>query len=390
MKNSHIIKQSDNHNNFMHRPIRVMHIVDKLSVSGSGIHGVTRVIERWITHFDPQQFQFCVCSLRSPEASGEIFEKRGIHIYFLSKGKFDPTTLISLLKLIKQEKPNILHLHGYGSTNFGRLASWLTGVPNIVHEHAILPNQPLYQTIVDALLSSLTTKAIAVSNPVREFMLSTRKIQLQKLETIIIGLPLAEFQTPNLGKVEKIRQELGISLTEKVIVALGRLDTVKGQIYLLRAAISILKKLPRSRFLIVGDGPDMLMLQAYAKKEGIEKQVIFVGFQQDISVFFALADVVAIPSLNEGGPLTLFEAMIFRKPVVGTTVGLMPEVIREGETGFLVPCKNPDLLAKKITDILINPNLAQSMGEKAWKVCQNYDISKSVERLTEIYQELVY
>ncbi len=371
------------------KPIRVMHIIDKLSVSGSGIHGVTRAIERWIPRFDPQQFQFSVCSLRSPEISGEIFEQQGTPIYFLSKGKFDPTTLTSLLKLIKQEKPHILHLHGYGAANFGRLASWLTGIPNIVHEHVIVQKQPLYQTVADQLLSPLITKAIAVSEPVQEFMISQRKIKPDKLETLIIGLPLAEFQIPKVDLVQQARQKLRILSDEQVIAVVGRLDTQKGQIYLLQAAVTILKELPKTRFLIVGDGPDMSMLKSFSQKEGIADRVIFTGFRENIPVLLAMADVAAIPSLHEGGPLTLFEAMNLYKPVVGTPVGLMPEVIQEGETGFVVPCKNVDMLAQRLIQILLNPQLAQSMGEKAWQVCQNYDISKSVQRLDEIYRELV-
>lgn len=261
----HLTKQKEETQKHLPKPIRVMHIIDKLSVSGSGIHGVTRALDRWLPRFDPQKFQFCVCSLRSPEISGEIFEQQGTPIYFLSKGKFDPTTLTSLLALIKQEKPDILHLHGYGAANFGRLASWLTGIPNIVHGHAVLSNQPPYQTIADILLSPLTTKSIAVSQPVREFMISKRKIQPEKLETVIIGLPLAEFQVPKPEQVQKARQKLGILPQEQVICTMGRLDTVKGQIYLLQAATYILKELPKTRFLIVGDGPDMSMLQSYTE-----------------------------------------------------------------------------------------------------------------------------
>ncbi|WP_287243158.1 MULTISPECIES: glycosyltransferase [unclassified Okeania] len=385
----HLTKQKEETQQHLPKPIRVMHIIDKLSVSGSVIHGVTRVIERWIPHFAPEKFQFCVCSLRSPEISGEIFEKQGTPIYFLSKGKFDPTTLTSLLKLIKQEKPNILHLHGYGAANFGRLASWLTGIPNIVHEHAVFPNQPLYQTIADTLLSPLTTKGIAVSEPVREFMISQRKIQPKKLETVIIGLPLAEFQAPKPDQIKVVRQELGILPDEQVITTVGRLDTQKGQIYLLKAASSILRDFPKTRFLIVGDGPDMSMLQSYAEQEGISKQVIFTGFRKDVPALLTLSDVIAMPSLWEGFPLTLLEAVNMKKPVVGTPAPGIPDVISDWETGFIVPFKNSEMLAEKIIELLKDMELVQMMGDKAWEVCQNYDISNSVQRLATIYADLL-
>lgn len=90
----------------------------------------------------------------------------------------------------------------------------------------------------------------------------------------------------------------------------------------------------------------------------------------------------------KGGPSALFEAMNLRKPVVATPVGLMGEVIRDGETGFLVPCQNVSLLAEKIIFLLKNPQLCETMGEKGSQICQNYDISYSVQRLAKIYQEL--
>ncbi|MEQ8962962.1 MAG: glycosyltransferase family 4 protein, partial [Coleofasciculus sp. C2-GNP5-27] len=314
---------------------------------------------------------------------------KGIPVFFLGLGKFDPRTLTRLLALIKREQPQILHLHGYGSTNFGRLASLITGIPTIVHEHAVLPNQPFYQTIADTILSPLTTKAIAISEPVREFMIRVRKVKPEKLETFFYGLPLAEFQEPAPNEVQQERTHLGISPDKQVVCTVGRLDTQKGQIYFLKAAVLILKELPKTRFLIVGDGPDRSMLQSVAQQEGIADRVIFTGFRKDIPILVALSDVVAIPSLHEGGPLTLFEAMNLRKPVVGTPVGLMPEVIRNEETGFLVPCQNIAQLADKLIFLLKNPQLASNMGKTGWQVCQSYDIAYSVQRLSEIYRELI-
>ena len=369
--------------------IHVMHVLDKLSVSGSGIHGVTRALERWLPRFDEQEFNFSICSLRTPEAASKIFENQGIPVHFLSKSKFDPRTLTMLLDLVRRERPDILHLHGYGATSFGRLASLLTGIPNIVHEHTVIDDQPFYQTIADTLLSPLTTKAIAISKPVHEFMVNQRKLKPDQLETFFYGLPLEKFQAPEQTEIQNTRSELGIFPHEQVVCNVGRLDSQKGQIYLLKAAALILKELPKTRFLIVGEGPDRSMLQSIVQKEGIAEQVIFTGLRNDIPALLALSDIVAIPSLWEGGPLTLFEAMNLQKPVIGTPVGLMGEVIREAETGFIVPIKDINMLTENIVYLLKNPQLAQSMGERGWEICQNYDISHSVRRLSEIYKELV-
>jgi glycosyltransferase involved in cell wall biosynthesis len=367
----------------------VMHVIDKLSVSGSGLHGVSRALERWLSDLRFQGFKFGIISLRAPEPAGEIFEKLGVHVHFLDKGKFDPTTYSSLVSILKKEKPNILHLHGYGATNFGRIASLFCKIPNILHEHVYIPNQPLYQTMADTILSPLTTKAIACSKSVRDFMIEDRKINPDKVEILLYGLPLARFKAPNIDKVREIKNSLGIAPAHKIVCCVGRLqNSQKGQIFLLKAAALIIKEFPQTSFLIVGDGPDLSKFQSVAKEEGIDNNIIFTGFRDDIPAILELSDIFAMPSLYEGFPIALVEAMNLRKPIVGFPANGIQEAITDGVNGFLVPFGNIELLAERIIYLLKNPKEGQKMGEKAWKVCQNYDISFSVQRLGEIYKEL--
>jgi glycosyltransferase involved in cell wall biosynthesis len=371
------------------QPTIVLHIIDKLSVRGSGTHGITRYFLQSIPRFDPKKFSFIICSLRAPELAGESLGQLGIPVYFLNKGRFDPRTLYSLVKIIKDIKPHILHLHGFGASTFGRIASVLTGLPNIVHEHLIFEKNPVCQSLPDHVLSRFTTKAIAISAPVRQYMIEHRSIEAKKIETFFYGLPLEEFQPPDKHVLHELRSELGISSDEQVVCTIARLDTQKGQIYLLNAAVSILEELPKTRFLIVGDGPDRNMLEKVAKKLGILNRVIFTGYRTDVVDLIGLSDIFVIPSLREGGPLTMFEAMSLRKPVVGTPVGMMPEIIEDGRTGFIVPCCDEFALAKKILLLLKNPELANTIGENGWQVCQEFDISNSIQRLEKIYCELV-
>jgi len=390
MKKWHIKKHTKN-NETVQKNIHIMHVMDKLSVSGSGIHGVSRALERWITSLKSHRFEFSIISLRAPEPASEIFKQLGVRVYFLNRGKFDPRTIFDLLSIIKEEKPNVIHLHGYGATNFGRLVRLFRNIPNIVHEHVYIPNQPLYQTIVDAILSPLTTKAIACSKSVEEFMIKDRKIKPYKLEVLHYGLPLDQFQAPEFDKVQNERIRLGIAPNEQVVCNVGRLEnSQKGQIYLLKAAAIVLEELPNTRFLFVGSGPDLPTFQSVAKEEGITEHVVFTGYRDDIPILLELSDVFAMPSLYEGFPIALVEAMNLRKPIVAFPANGISEAIIDGENGFLVPFKDFKSLAERIIYLLKNPKKAQQMGENAWKVCQNYDISHTVQRLGEIYKELVY
>ncbi|MCA9471130.1 MAG: glycosyltransferase family 4 protein [Nitrospirales bacterium] len=370
-------------------PIRILHIIDKLEIDGASIHGITQTLKWWIHCHDSSQFEATVCNLRARESGGKFLERSGISVVYLDKGKFAPSTLTDLMKLIRQLRPHVLHLHGYGSANFGRLASWLTGVPNIVHEHAVLIDQPFYQTIADTILSPLTTKAIAVSNSVKEFMHRRRKINPSRIDIRIVGLPLSELSQFDATSIAMKRSELGISEKETIVSVVGRLAEMKGQIYFIRAAAELIKTYPLTRFLIVGDGPDRELLEREAQRLKLGDRLFFTGFYEDVSIMFALSNIIVIPSINkEGGPLTLLEAMNSGKPVIGTPTGMMPDVIVEGETGYIVPPKDVSALVDKLSTLLGNPLLAKEMGEKGWKVCREYDVAYSSKHLEGIYKDL--
>lgn len=369
-------------------PIKVLHVMDKLSVEGSGIHGVSRAVAWWLPRFDPAEFQFHLCSLRSPEPAAEVFAQVGIPVTFLSKSKVDPTTVTALMQVIKREKADVLHLHGYGASNFGRIAGCLKGLPRILHEHAILPNQPFYQTVADSLLSGFTTKAIAISEPVRDFMIEKRKVPAKLIETLFVGVALDEFVQPPEAEVQTARQALGLDGSETVICTLGRLDSEKGHVDLINAAAKVLQGHENVRFLIVGEGPMGTQFKEQAESLGITDKVIFTGYRRDIPVLIALSDIVAIPSLREGGPLVLFEALAMGKAAVGTPVGLIPKVIEDGKSGYLVPIGDADTLAARLIDIVENPEKGRAMGQEGKSRCGPYDISVTVERLAEIYREL--
>ena len=370
------------------RTIKVLHVLDKLSVGGSSIHGVSRAVSWWIPRFDPSEFEFGVYSLRGPDPAAEVFRDEGIRLTFLDKGKFDLTTLSALLGVIDREKPDVLHLHGYGATNFGRIAGALKGVPRIVHEHGVFAHQPAYQTVSDYLLSSLTTKAIAVSDSVREFMIKKRHIDPRIIETFFVGVPFETFLAPSAEQVAAARQEFDIDTEDRVVCTVGRLDPAKGQVFLLEAAVEVLRQMPNVRFLLVGDGPDLQMLKTRADELGVSRNVIFAGHRNDVSRLLGMADVVAMPSLWEGKPISLLEAMALSKPVVGTPPVLSPDIMSEGDVGILVASGNADALAEGLLALLNDPGLAKKLGARGKVRSAAYDVSETITRLAAIYRDL--
>jgi glycosyltransferase involved in cell wall biosynthesis len=367
----------------------ILHVADKLSKGGATKHGVTQLLEWWFQEFDRSRFEVILCSLRGREKAGEFFENLGFKVVYLGRGKFDPRTLTDLLNLVRSEKVDVLHLHGYGAANFGRLVSLLSGKPVVVHEHITDPYMPGYQRIADRLLSAKTDYAIAVSESVKDFMVKDRGISPDLVEVVYNGArqkPLA----PDAAAAARQgwRQRLGIPETSLVAATVGRLNTLKGHTYFLQAAQEVLQVCPDITFLVVGDGDLMETLKEQSRALGIAEQVVFMGYCDDVPSLMYAVDIKVISSLAEGVPLTLFEAMTAGCPVVSTDAGGIREVLPNGEAGFVTPLKDPQALAEKILLLAQDDRLRQQMGDAARQVALTHDVANNVRRFEAIYEQL--
>ena len=212
--------------------IKVLQIADKLAVGDATIHGVTRLLSWWIPRFDRSRYDVSVCSLRKRDRAGQYLENIGISVSYLNRGKFDPLTMTDLLCLLKREKVDVLHLHGYGAWTLGRIAGKYCGVPSIIHEHMVDRNIPLYQRITDKTLSKLTAHAIAIYISVKNFMTQYRYIYEPLVDVIINGIPLEnfgeQFQNITSGIEEIYRKRFNIPYDHIIIGTVGRLDANKG------------------------------------------------------------------------------------------------------------------------------------------------------------------
>jgi len=327
--------------------------------------------------------------LRKKDALNDLFISQGIKIRYLGKTKFSPSTFMTLRKIIKEEKIDILHLHQYGSSNFGRLVGFIAGIPVIIHSHDTDPNYPLYQRIADLILARFTDRVIAVSESAKESTIKKRSIREDKVIVMHNAIPLEEFQelTPEQKKEE--RRRLGINQDYKIVGTVTRLREEKGNKYFLYAAAEVLKVFPKTVFLIVGDGPLREELQNLSKKLNIAENVIFYGFSRNIQRFHSIFDIKVIASVNEGFPLALLEAMAMGKAIVATDVGGPKEILKDGETGLLVPAKDSGALAQKIIYLLGNNQELERLARNAKKESEKYDIDLYVRKLEREYEGLL-
>lgn len=367
--------------------INILHVSDKLSAANATMHGVSRLLSWWIPRFDPNNFRVKLCSLRHWDAAADHLQKCGIDISCLDRAKFDPLTLFDLIDIIRRQEIDILHLHGYGATTFGRLAGFFTSTPCIVHEHMYDATIPFYQKWMDAFLSRCDYQAIAVSDSVKDFMVRLRHIPEERVQVIRNGVPFEMFDRFGVRQPqETLRQRLNIPSEHKIVSIVGRLDPIKGHIYFLQAAQLILRQFNKVTFLVVGDGELMDELRRECRELNISPHVIFTGHCDDVPALLSESDIKVISSLSEGIPMTLFEAMAAGCPVVSTEVGGLGEVIKEGKTGFLVPPQQPSAMAEKILLLLRDEDLLRKIGRLAKEASTGYDICHTVHLIEENYK----
>lgn len=188
--------------------------------------------------------------------------------------------------------------------------------------------------------------------------------------------------------VDAIRSELGIAAGERVIVAIGRLSAEKAQSDLLTAVAQLIAGgQEKLRLVIVGDGPDKVKLEEQSARLGLKDAAIFAGFRSRPGPFFQLASVFVLPSLSEGSPNVLLEAMAANVPIVATSVGGIPDTIEDGVSGLLTPPRNPAALSSSIARILSEPALgAQLAAEAHRQVSSRFSPEIYRDRLLAVYE----
>ena len=190
---------------------------------------------------------------------------------------------------------------------------------------------------------------------------------------------------------EKMKQELGIDNSDRIIGCVGTLRSVKGHKYLIQAIPLILDKFPHTRLVLVGDGPLRSELERLAEKLKVRERIMFLGYRPDVSELMNIFDIFILPSLSEGLSNVLLEAMAASKPVIATNVGGNPEVVEDGRTGLLVPPKDPKKIAEAVNELLDNKNKRLEMGKAGLeRVKEKFSISKTVREYKEVYLEVLH
>lgn len=366
--------------------LNVVHVCDHLGWAGSRMHGVKRLFAWMLPRFDRERFTASLVSLRRKDLSEDTLEQLGIDVTYLGRHKFDPATYTHLLKVLEDKHADVVHLHGYGATTFGRLCAARLGIPAILHEHANHGDTPWFQKVADRLLARWTDLAIAVSTSTAEFTTRARLVPADRTHVVYLGAPLDEFARPRSGaEITMARRALGVPDGAIAVGCVTRLMPSKGNEFLVAAAPAVLAAHPEVRFYLVGEGELEAPLKAQADALGLGDRFVFTGFTRDVGAAFSAFDIVVFPSLWEGTPLTAFEALAMGKPIVATDADGLLDVLQDGRDSLVVPKRDAAALAAAIGRLIDDRALAARLAEGARATGQRYDIAVFVRKMERLY-----
>jgi glycosyltransferase involved in cell wall biosynthesis len=350
------------------------------------MHGVKRLFSWMIPRFDAERFNVSLVSLRKRDLSEETLDAFGIDITYLHRSKFDPATWPALLKVVDRKRIDVLHLHGYGATTFGRIVGAHRRLPTIVHEHANLTDTPWYQKVADRTLAPFTDIGIAVSESTAEFLIRARQLPAERVKVVYLGVPLEEFsaqRTPD--EIAAAKRDLGVGPGEFVIGTVTRLHDSKGNSYLVDAARLVLDERPEVRFFVVGEGPLRASLEAQARALGLGDRFVFHGFARDVARVLSAFDLSVFPSLWEGTPITLFEALAMGKPIVATDADGLVDVLTDDHDAWIVPKRDAPALARALVRMIDHPAERRRLGAAAQVKSRDYGIAAFVGKMERLY-----
>ncbi|MFH1458941.1 MAG: glycosyltransferase family 4 protein [Candidatus Omnitrophota bacterium] len=332
-----------------------------------------------------------ICILRDDQTLESKLKKEADklnlpNIFIEMKSKFDLSAIFKLRKILKNLNIEILHTHGYKADLIGFFAGLFLEIKLLSTVHGWIGDTflvKIYDFMDKVVLRGFDNIVVVCE----KFKLDLIKFGINKNKIKIIhnGIDLNEIIKKRPDRETK--NFLRIAEDKKVITVIGRLSLEKGHKYFLAAAKKLVWENQDLVFLIVGDGPLESELKRMARIYNIEDKVIFAGFRDDVADIISISDVIVLPSLSEGFPLVILEAMSMAKPVVATDVGDVKFLVKDTETGVCVKPAQTNQIQAAINKILTNPNLAQEMANQGKKlVNREYKIENMIEKYKEIYE----
>jgi glycosyltransferase involved in cell wall biosynthesis len=354
-------------------------VVDSLEVGGAERH----VVDLAVALSRRAHEVTVVCSVAG-DLSG-LLEEANVPVrpllHKLVKRRVSAAYARGLRRLVKEGRFDLVHAHIYASAAAAAIATVGTGVPLVVTEHTEAAWRGRRARLVSRWFCRRASRVIAVSGAVRRRLVEQDDVHPEKTALIPNAVPA----NPERGSgAPPLPDELQDG---PLVGVVARLQPEKGVATFLKAGARVAKVVPRARFIVAGDGPLRAELEALVGRLGLERNVRFLGFRSAPRAVIGLLDVLVVPSHTEGAPLVVLEAMAAGVPVVASAVGGIPDQVRHGEDGLLVPPGDPAALGKAILELLEDPGLARRMGTAGFrKAATEFNHETMVERAMKVYR----
>jgi glycosyltransferase involved in cell wall biosynthesis len=355
------------------------------------IGGAEQVIFNLVRATDPARYAVSVLCLEdSIGPFGVQLKKFGFRLDTLDrKPGFDWSLIRKIRAFVRKNRIDVLHCHQYTPYAYGVFGAAFIGCKVVFTEHGrFYPDvRKTKRCIVNPFLNRLTGAVTAISTATASALERYENFPRRCIRVIYNGIDNERFL--NLQKCRDLMSALGISGTDFVLGAVARLDSIKNHPMMIKAFGLIRRKYPYAKLLIVGDGPERQGLEALTAELGLKGSVVFSGFREDTERFYALMDVFLLTSFSEGTAMTLLEAMAAGLPCIATGVGGNPEIVKDGETGFIVPSGDEAALAAKIEIYIKNKDLIKNTGLAGRRRFEeNFTVAKMASAYQEIYDRL--
>jgi sugar transferase (PEP-CTERM/EpsH1 system associated) len=367
--------------------IRVVHVLNSFGLGGLE-NGVVNVINGTDAH----RFDHSVCCIRQSGESARRLKRNDVRIDELNQSAgFTPTLPLRLAGLFRRLKPHVVHTRNWGAVD-GIVGGRLARVPVVVHgEHGRDIGDPdgsnRKRNLLRQGLFLGVDRCVTVSAELKDWLVTTVGVPARKVHTIPNGVDIDRFK-PRGGAAG--RRGLGIGEDEIVVGTVGRLDPIKDYPTLLGAFSRLAARHERLRLVMVGDGPAREALTAQCRELKLEERVSFLGARDDVPELLEAMDLFVLTSLAEGASNTILEAMSTGVPVVATRVGGSPELVADGETGFLVPRRDVAGLTAAMDRYVGNPAMMRRHGEAAReRIVSRYSLGGMLSNYESLYTDLV-
>ena len=374
--------------------IRALIAIDSYRVTGPA-KGLLDFCESARGHVQP----LVVAFQRGPGETTEFrreCERRRIPVEVVwERCRYDVSALGRARRVAESFRPELLQTHGYKADVVGITLRWRLGVPWLAFSHGRTDEGAktrLYHRLGDFLLRH-ADRIVAVSAARKAALVAqgcspARVVMVHNAVAVPRGTPGRAVGAA--ADRASVRRELGLADDRPLIAVIGRLSPEKGQAYFVDAMVEVARALPGVHALVLGEGQDEARLRAQAAARGVEGAIRFAGYRRDLDRLYPAIDLLVLPSLSEGLPNVVLEAMAHARAVVATRVGGVPEVVDDGVSGVLVPPANADALAHAMVGVLRDAPRRAAMGEIARaRIERDFSVRARTERLLAIYAGLL-